>query len=85
MRSNPLLSGLRPTHPGELLREDVLPALGRANVEIAALLGVSIEQLEAILGELEPITASIAEGLSQLAGPGPDVWLAIQQAYDASR
>ena len=33
--------GLPPMHPGELLRADVVPALGRSRVEIARLLGVS--------------------------------------------
>jgi plasmid maintenance system antidote protein VapI len=37
MNVNPLLAGLRSTHPGEVLREDVLPALGRSKVEIAGL------------------------------------------------
>ena len=32
---NPLLKGLRPVHPAEILREDVLPALGRPKTEIA--------------------------------------------------
>ncbi len=34
-------TGLPAMHPGELLREDILPALGRSRVEIARLLGVS--------------------------------------------
>jgi antitoxin HigA-1 len=33
MTKNPLLRGLPPVHPGELLREDVLPALGRPKAE----------------------------------------------------
>jgi hypothetical protein len=37
MTKNPLLRGLPPVHPGELLREDVLPALGRPKAEIARL------------------------------------------------
>lgn len=30
-----------PTHPGELLREDIIPATGRSKVEIARMLGIS--------------------------------------------
>jgi plasmid maintenance system antidote protein VapI len=41
MAKNPLLRGLPPARPGEFLREDVLPALGRPKAEIARLLGVS--------------------------------------------
>ena len=36
--TNPLTKGLRPIHPGEILREDVLPTLGRPTAEIARLL-----------------------------------------------
>jgi antitoxin HigA-1 len=45
MARTPSLKGLRPMHPGEMLREDVLPALGRSKVEIASLLGVSRQTL----------------------------------------
>ena len=41
MTKNPLLRGLSAVHPGEILREDVLPALGKSKSEIARLLGVS--------------------------------------------
>jgi plasmid maintenance system antidote protein VapI len=37
MSRNRLLRGLRPMHPGEMLREDVLPALGKSKAEIARL------------------------------------------------
>ncbi len=39
------LRSLPPTHPGEILREDVLPALGRSKTEIARLLGISRQTL----------------------------------------
>ena len=41
MPRNPLLKGLAPMHPGEHLREDILPALGKPKAEIARLLGIS--------------------------------------------
>ncbi len=43
------MTALPPMHPGELLREDVLPALGKPVAEIANLLGVSRQTLHAIL------------------------------------
>ena len=79
---NPLLSGLRATHPGELLREDVLPALGKSKAEIARLLGVSRQTLYDLLNEKQPVTANMALRLGKLCGDGPRIWLAIQQAYD---
>jgi antitoxin HigA-1 len=82
MSRNPLLAGLRPTHPGELLREDVLPALGRSKVEIAELLGVSRRQLYNILDEEQPITPQMALRIGKLTGTTPESWLSMQQAYD---
>jgi hypothetical protein len=43
--------GLPPMHPGELLREEILPALARPKTEIAKLLGVSRQTLYDILDE----------------------------------
>ena len=82
MSPNPILAGLKPTHPGELLREDVLPALGRSKVEIAELLGVSRRQLYNILDEEQPITPQMALRIGKLTGTTPESWLSMQQAYD---
>jgi antitoxin HigA-1 len=82
MSRNPLLAGLRPTHPGEVLREDVLPALGRSKIEIAELLGVSRRQLYNILDEGQPITPQMALRIGKLTGTTPESWLSMQQAYD---
>lgn len=82
MSPNPLLAGLRPTHPGEVLREDVLPALGRSKVEIAKLLGVSRRNLYNILDEAGPITPQMALRIGKLTGTTPESWLTMQQAYD---
>ena len=35
MAGNPLLKGLATTHPGEVLREDIVPALGLPKLEVA--------------------------------------------------
>jgi antitoxin HigA-1 len=82
MPRNPLLKGLRPLHPGETLREDVLPALGKPKAEIARLLGVSRQTLYDVLNEKQPITANLALRVGKLVGGGPDIWLRMQQAYD---
>ena len=79
---NPLTKGLRPVHPGEMLREDVLPALARPKTEIARLLGISRQTLYDILNEKQPITAHMALRLGKLCGDGPDIWLDLQKHYD---
>ena len=78
----PLTCGLPPMHPGELLREDVLPALGRPKTEIARLLGISRQTLYDILNEKQPITAQMALRIGKMCGNGPDIWLNLQRTYD---
>jgi addiction module HigA family antidote len=69
-------------HPGTLLREDVLPALGRPKAEIARLLGISRQTLYDILDEKQPVTAAMALRLGKLCGNGPNLWLNLQRRYD---
>jgi antitoxin HigA-1 len=76
------LKGLPPTHPGEILREDVLPALGKSKAEIARALGVSRHTLYELLGERQPVTPQMALRLGKLCGNGPGLWLRMQIAYD---
>lgn len=77
-----LTCGLRPMHPGEMLREDVLPALGRPKTEIARLLGISRQTLYDILNEKQPITAQMALRIGKMCGNGGDIWLRLQSRYD---
>jgi addiction module HigA family antidote len=72
-------------HPGELLREDVLPGVGRSKAEIARLLGVSRQTLYDILAERSPVTPSMALRLGKLCGNGPALWLNLQGQYDLRR
>ncbi len=76
------LWAIRPIHPGEMLREDVLPALGRPKTEIARLLGISRQTLYDILNEKQPITAAMALRIGKLCGNGPEIWLNLQKRYD---
>ena len=85
MRINPLTAGLRPTHPGELLREDILPALGRSKTEIAGLLGVSRQTLHDILAERQEVSAAMALRLAKLTGTSAEVWSRMQQAFELAK
>lgn len=69
-------------HPGELLREDILPAIGRPKAEIARLLGISRQTLYDILAEKQPVTPGTALRLGKLFGNGPTLWLNLQRRYD---
>lgn len=74
--------GLRPTHPGEILREDVLPALAITKTRFAELLHVSRQTLYDLLGEKQPVTPQMALRLGRLLGNGPEIWLRLQGAHD---
>lgn len=82
MPQKSLLKNLRPIHPGEILREDVLPSLGKPKTEIARLLGVSRQTLYDVLNEKQPITANLALRIGKLVGGGAEIWLRMQQRYD---
>lgn len=82
MPRNSLLKRIRPVHPGESLREIILPALGRPKTEIARLLGVSRQTLYDVLNEKQPVTANLALRIGKLVGGGPEIWLTMQQNYD---
>src|ERR1700740_1095597 len=74
--------GLPPMHPGELLREEILPALNRPRTEVARLLGVSRQTLYDILEEKQPVTPAMALRLGKLCGNGPDLWVNLQKSYE---
>lgn len=71
-----------PTHPGALLREDVLPAIKMNVSEAARELGVTRQTLHRILAEEQAITPEMAVRLGKFCGNGPNLWLAMQQAFD---
>ncbi len=82
MAGNPLLKGLAPTHPGELLREDVIPAVDLSKAEIARRLGISRQTLYDILEEKQPVTPAMALRLGKFLGNGPEFWINLQRDYD---
>ena len=71
-----------PIHPGEILREELFPALGISVSEAARQLRVSRQQLQRILACTHPVTAEMALRIGKFAGNGPGIWLRIQHAYD---
>jgi len=75
-------SGRCPTHPGALLREDVIPATGRTKTEIAQFLGISRQHLYDILRERKPVSPAVAVRLGKLFDDGAGVWVRMQAAYD---
>jgi antitoxin HigA-1 len=75
-------SDRQPTHPGAILRDDVLPALNMTMKAVANALGVSRQSLHAILAERAAVTPAMAVRLGKFCGNGPGLWLRMQQALD---
>lgn len=71
-----------PTHPGAILREDVLPTLGITKTEFARNIHVSRQMLYDILNESRPVTTAMALRLGKVLGNGPNIWIGMQQKYD---
>ncbi|MBS0380806.1 MAG: HigA family addiction module antidote protein [Proteobacteria bacterium] len=71
-----------PTHPGAILREDVLPALNLSVAETARRLRVSRQTLHDLLAERKGFTPEMALRVGKLAGNGATLWLRMQQDYD---
>ncbi|MPZ56759.1 MAG: HigA family addiction module antidote protein [Rhizobiales bacterium] len=71
-----------PTHPGAILREDVLPAVGEPVAIVAKKLGVTRQHLHRILAEKAPVSPEMALRLGKFCGNGPGLWLRMQQAHD---
>lgn len=71
-----------PTHPGALLREEVLPALRLSVSEAARRLHVSRQTLHELLAERKGFTPEMALRIGKLAGNGPLLWLGLQQRFD---
>ena len=72
----------RPTHPGEMLREDFLPDFGLTPAELARAIGVSRQSVYELLGERRRVTPEMAIRLARLFGNSPEFWLNAQQAVD---
>ena len=71
-----------PTHPGAILREDVLPALGTSIAELSKHLGVTREILDAVLTEKISVTPEFAQQLGTFLGNGPQLWIEMQSKHD---
>jgi len=77
------MSKRSPTHPGAILREDVLHNSAGISVStFASCLGVSLQTLHSLLAERSGITAEMALRLGKLLGNGPQLWLDLQTNYD---
>ncbi|MBI4746018.1 MAG: HigA family addiction module antidote protein [Deltaproteobacteria bacterium] len=80
--SNTNARKVKPTHPGEMLREDFMPDYGLTITTIAEKLGVSRQTVNELLNEHRSVSPAMALRLSRLFGNSPEFWLAAQLAVD---
>jgi addiction module HigA family antidote len=72
----------RPTHPGELLREETLPAAKLSQSELAARLGVSRRTVNDLVHERRSVNPDLAHRLARIFATTPEFWLRLQEAVD---
>ena len=72
----------RPTHPGAILREDILPEINITQAALANDLRVSRLKISEILHEKRGISAEMAVRISKVIGGTPESWLHMQEAVD---
>lgn len=72
----------RPTHPGEMLREDFLPDYELSVTGLAEALGVSRQSVNELLRERRALSPEMALRLAKLFGNSPVFWLDAQRAVD---
>jgi addiction module HigA family antidote len=72
----------RPTHPGEMLREDFLPDYGLTVSKLAEGLGVSRQSVNELLRGRWALTPEMALRLARMFGNSPKFWLNAQCAVD---
>jgi addiction module HigA family antidote len=78
-------NGLPPVHPGEIIRQDILPEVGMSVTATAKALGVSRQMLHGILAGRKPLSAVMCLKVARLFGGSPDVWMRLQADYDLKK
>ena len=73
---------VRPTHPGEMLREDFIPDYGLTVAKLADALGVSRQTINELIHERRSVSPEMALRLSHLFGNTPEFWINAQSAVD---
>ena len=72
----------RPTHPGEMLREDFLPDYGLTASGLASAIGVSRQSVNELLRGRRAVSPEMALRLGKLFGNSPEFWLNAQRSVD---
>lgn len=82
MDTDILIINRKPTHPGEMLREEFMPDYGLSVADLAERLGVSRQGLNEIVHERRAVSPSMSLRLGRLFGTTARYWLDMQHNYD---
>lgn len=72
----------QPTHPGEILKEDVFPALNLKASHVAEMLGISRQYMSDILASKKPMTPLLCLKIAKLVGNDAQMWMNMQAKYN---
>ena len=75
----------KPPHPGRIVRQECIEALGLTVTEAARALGVTRQALNNLVNLKAGISPQMAIRLSKAFGSSPEVWLGMQMAYDLAQ
>ena len=70
------------THPGEILKEEIILANALTITDAASLLGISRAVLSTVLNRKSPITPELATRIAKVFGGTADIWLRLQLSFD---
>jgi addiction module HigA family antidote len=78
-------NGLPPIHPGEIIKEDILPSVGLSVTAAADALGVSRQMLHGILAGRKPLSAVMCLKVARVFGGSAEIWMRLQATYDLKK
>ena len=81
-KSEMILVSRKPTHPGEMLREEFMPDFGLTVAALAKRLGISRQSMNELVRERRAVTAEMALRLARVFGTTPQYWLNMQRNVD---
>ena len=79
-----VINGMRPIHPGEVLREEFLIPLGMTGHALSMALQVPAPRINDIVHERRAVTADTALRLAKYFGSSVEFWTGLQADYDVA-